>query len=210
MLAYVLPRQDVCVPTAHELQKHLLRSLPEYMIPAIFVRLHALPLSPNGKVDLTMLPKPTDANMLEGIAAKAPASPIAEKLLTIVRELLENDTVTVEDNFFLAGGHSLLGMQLLMRLRSTFGVDMTLRQLFEAPSVERLANSVENMLKESHLAAIWRDVLGQKQVGLDEDFYSLGGHPVLIATLRRRIATEFGREISAAELVAKSHHSHAG
>ncbi len=113
MLAYVLPKKSARVPTANELQMHLLRSLPEYMIPAVFVRLDALPLSPNGKLDLKMLPKPTAANLLERAAAKAPSSPIAEKLLTIVRELLENNAVTVEDNFFLAGGHSLLGMQLL-------------------------------------------------------------------------------------------------
>ena len=201
LVGYVLPKENARVPTARELQMHLLRSLPEYMIPAVFVRLDALPLSPNGKLDLKMLPKPTAANLLEGVAAKAPASPIAEKLLTIVRELLENNTVTVEDNFFLAGGHSLLGMQLLMRLRSTVGVDMTLRQLFEAPSVERLAISVENMLREARLAAIWRDVLGQKHVGPDDDFFSLGGHAVLIATLRQRIATELGQEIPAVKLI---------
>ena len=165
LVGYVLPRKGACLPTANELQMHLLRSLPEYMIPGVFVQLDALPLSANGKLDLKMLPKPTAANLLEG-AAKAPASPMAEKLLTIVREPLENNAVTVEDNFFLAGGHSLLGMQLLTRLRSTVGVDMTLRQLFEAPSVERLAISVEHMLGQSRLAAIWGDVLGQKHVGL--------------------------------------------
>jgi acyl-coenzyme A synthetase/AMP-(fatty) acid ligase/acyl carrier protein len=145
LVAYVLPK-NACVLTVHELQKHLLRSLPDYMIPTIFVRLHALPLSPNGKLDLTMLAKPTDANLLERTAAKAPATPIEEKLLAMVRELLKNGAVMAEDNFFLAGGHSLLGMQLVMRLRDTFGVDLTLQQLFEAPTVERLAVLVETML----------------------------------------------------------------
>jgi aryl carrier-like protein len=63
-----------------------------------------------------------------------------------MRELLKNDAVSPEDNFFLAGGHSLLGMQLVMRLRDAFGVDLTLQQLFEAPTVERLALVVETML----------------------------------------------------------------
>ena len=160
-MAYVLPKKNALVPTARELQKHLLRSLPDYMIPAIFVRLHALPLSPNGKLDLTMLAQPTDANLLETTAAKAPATPIEEKLLTIVRELLENDAVVAADNFFLAGGHSLLGMQLVMRVQKAFGVDLTLRQLFEAPTVERLALLVETMLKEARLAVIWADLLGE-------------------------------------------------
>jgi acyl-CoA synthetase (AMP-forming)/AMP-acid ligase II/acyl carrier protein len=146
LVAYVLPKEKACVPTARELQSHLLNSLPDYMIPATFVRLHALPLSPNGKLDLTMLPQPTEANLLESKAAKAPATPIEEKLLTVMRELLKNDAVSAEDNFFLAGGHSLLGMQLVMRLRDAFGVDLTLQQLFEAPTVERLALVVETML----------------------------------------------------------------
>jgi amino acid adenylation domain-containing protein len=146
LVAYLLPKGNASVPTARELQSHLLHSLPDYMIPATFVRLHALPLSPNGKVDLNMLPQPTGANLLESKAAKAPATPIEEKLLTVMRELLKNDAVSAEDNFFLAGGHSLLGMQLVMRLRDAFGVDLTLQQLFESPTVERLALVVETML----------------------------------------------------------------
>jgi acyl carrier protein len=146
LVAYLLPKGNASVPTARELQSHLLHSLPDYMIPATFVRLHALPLSPNGKLDLTMLPQPTGANLLESKAAKAPATPIEEKLLTVMRELLKNDAVSAEDNFFLAGGHSLLGMQLVMRLRDAFGVDLTLQQLFESPTVERLALVVETML----------------------------------------------------------------
>jgi acyl carrier protein len=96
-----------------------------------------------------MLARPTDADLLPGMTAKAPATPIEEKLLTMVRDILESDGVATEDNFFLAGGHSLLGMQLVMRLRSTFGVDVTLRQIFEAPTVERLALLVEGNLVEA-------------------------------------------------------------
>ena len=145
-MAYVLPKKNESVPTAHELQKHLLRTLPNYMIPDIFVRLDALPLSPNGKLNLLMLAPPTDANLLGRMAAKAPATLIEEKLLAMVQKLLENDSVGAEDNFFLVGGHSLLGMQLVMRVRDALGVDLTLRQLFEAPTVERLALVIETML----------------------------------------------------------------
>jgi amino acid adenylation domain-containing protein len=146
LVAYVLPKDRDRVPTLHELQNHLLRTLPDYMVPAIFVKLDTLPLSPNGKLDLTILPSLADAQLLEGRAEKTPASPIEERLLLMVRELLGNRTVAPEDSFFLAGGHSLLGMQLVMRLRETFGVDLTLRQLFEAPTVERLAGVIETML----------------------------------------------------------------
>jgi RNA polymerase sigma-70 factor (ECF subfamily) len=83
---------------------------------------------------------------IEAEAAKASATPIEEKLLAMVRELLGNDAVGAEDNFFLAGGHSLLGMQLVKRMRDAFGVDLALRQLFEGPTVECLALLVETML----------------------------------------------------------------
>lgn len=151
IIAHVLPKPNVPVPTAHELRKHLLRSLPDYMIPAAFVRLRALPISPNGKLDLRMLAPPTDANLLEGTAAKTSATPIEGKLLSLVRELLKTDLVGVEDNIFLAGGHSLLGMQLVMGVRRTFGVDLSLRQLFEAPTVKDLAALVGTMLEEEGL-----------------------------------------------------------
>ena len=152
IVAHVLPKRNAPVPTAHELRKHLLHSLPDYMIPAAFVRLHALPVSPNGKLDLKMLAQPTDANLLEGRAAKTPARSVEEKLLTMVQEILKTDGVAAEDNFFLAGGHSLLGMQLVMYLRKTFGVDLALRQLFEAPTVRQLALLVETMLGAEGLA----------------------------------------------------------
>ena len=109
----------------------------------MFVRLHSLPLSSNGKLNLATLESPTNANLLARTNGKAPTTEIEEKLLAMVRELLENDAVAAEDHFFLVGGHSLLGMQLLMRLRNAFGVDLTLRQLIEAPTVERLALLVE-------------------------------------------------------------------
>jgi len=146
LVAYILLRENAIVPTVHELQRHLLRSLPTYMIPDTFVRLDALPLSPNGKLELAMLPPPTQANLLDRVPAELPATPFQERVLTAVRELLDNDTVGLEDNFFLAGGHSLLGMQLVMRLRDAFGVDLSLRQLLDAPTVERLALLVETML----------------------------------------------------------------
>jgi acyl carrier protein len=146
LVAHVLLKENARVPSVHELQKLLQRSLPNYMIPAIFVRLDALPLSRNGKLDLTIMPRPSAENLLEKKVVKAPATEIEEKLLTMVRRILNNDAVQVKDNFFLAGGHSLLGMQLVMQLRDAFGVDLTLRQFFATPTVQRLALSVEKMI----------------------------------------------------------------
>jgi amino acid adenylation domain-containing protein len=201
LVAYVLPKENLRVPTVQELQKQLLRFLPEYMVPALFVRLHALPISPNGKLDHKMLPQPTDAQLLDGITAKVPATPIGEKVLTIVQDLLENDSVSAEDSFFLVGGHSLLGMQLVMRLRKTFGVNLTLRQLFEAPTAQGLASLIDVALKEKRLAVIWEDLLARKAVGLEENFFDLGGDLALIGALQNRITAEFGQRVAVDELV---------
>jgi len=146
LVGYILPKADEGVPTAHELQKYLLRSLPDYMIPAGFVRLQEIPVSPNGKIDLTMLPRATESNLLETMAGEAPATPIEETLLAMVRELLEREAVSADDNFFLVGGHSLLGMQLLVRVRQLYDVDLTLRELFASPTVRRMATIVEEKL----------------------------------------------------------------
>jgi amino acid adenylation domain-containing protein len=200
LVACVLPKKNARVPNARELQKYLLRSLPNYMVPDIFVRLHLPSVSANGKLDLTILAHPTDGDLLESAAPKTPARQIEEKLLTVVRELLENDKFEADDNFFLAGGHSLLGMQLVMRVQKAFDVDLTMQQLFGAPTVERLAIVVETMLDEARLTEIWGALLGRNHIGLDDNFFDVGGHPDLVVALQRRIATDFGSRISIAEL----------
>jgi amino acid adenylation domain-containing protein len=149
LVGYILPKADEGVPTAHELQRYLLCSLPDYMVPARFVRLQEIPLSPNGKIDLTILPEATNANLLEAIAGEAPATPIEETLLAMVRELLGSQAISTDDNFFLIGGHSLLGMQLLVRVRQLYDVDLTLRELFASPTVRRMAAIVEAKLIEA-------------------------------------------------------------
>src|ERR1700722_7266183 len=112
LVAYLPPKENERVPSVQELQTHLLRTLPDYMVPSVFVRLQSLPLSANGKLDLTMLAPPTDANLLQRTAAGGSSTPIEAQLLTMAQQLLKNDALRADDNFFLAGGHSLLGMQL--------------------------------------------------------------------------------------------------
>ena len=201
ILAYVLPKENATVPTADELQSHLLGRLPDYMIPAIFVRLHALPVSANGKLDLTALPLPTDTNRMERRVAKTRATPMEQELLVMARQLLKNDSLRAEDNFFLAGGHSLLGMQLLLRLRRAFGVELSVRQLFEAPTVERLALLGETVLREQRLVAIWTDLLGRNHIGLDDNFFDLGGRREQVSVLQQRIAAELDQNVSIDELL---------
>jgi amino acid adenylation domain-containing protein len=129
-----------------ELREFLARKLPDYMIPTDFVRMPALPLTANGKLDRTALPIPTRENALDAIAYRAPQSPIEIQVASIVSQLLALDRVGREDNFFLMGLHSLLSAMLIMRLRDRFGVQLTLRDLFETQTLAKLAERVEREL----------------------------------------------------------------
>jgi amino acid adenylation domain-containing protein len=160
LVGYFLPQKDVCKPTTHQLQTYLLQWLPDYMVPSTIMELQSLPVSVNGKLDFRVLSQSLDLHHTDGLVSAVPLSPIHGQLLTIVREILENESVTAEDNFFLAGGHSLLGMQLLVRIENVFDVTMTLQQLYEALTVDHLAVFVEKALTESRLVSIWKQVLG--------------------------------------------------
>jgi amino acid adenylation domain-containing protein len=201
LVAYVLPKENVSTLAAPELQKHLSDSLPDYMVPSLFVRLKAIPLSSNGKLDLKMLPKPITANLLKQRTLGIATTPVEKKLLATMRALIENDAVEIEDNYLLAGGHSLLGMQLITRIRNLFGVDLSLRQLYEAPTIERLAVIVQLQLNQKLLLAIWTDLLGRDQIGWDDDFFAVGGNAELAPVLQERIVKRFGRAIPIEQLL---------
>jgi len=122
--------------------------LPEYMVPAVFVRLGALPLNPNGKIDRNALPAPTPDNTVRDDAFVGPRTPVEERVMGILAPLLGLEQVSVEDNFFLLGAQSLLGTQMIARIRDTFGVELCLRQVFDAPTVATLSAEVERLLVE--------------------------------------------------------------
>jgi len=122
--------------------------LPEHMQPSSFVAVSALPLSASGKLDAMALPPPCDANLLADAEYTPPSSPIEDELAGIVADLLKLEHVGVHDNFFLLGGHSLLGTQLVLRARDTFGAEVTLRDLFQAQTVAKLAAKIEQRIVE--------------------------------------------------------------
>ncbi|OLE70421.1 MAG: hypothetical protein AUI36_03760 [Cyanobacteria bacterium 13_1_40CM_2_61_4] len=132
---------------AHTALENFLRvRLPEYMVPAIFVRLDALPLNPNGKVDRNALPAPTPANTVRDDGFVGPRTLVEERVVGILTPLLGLEQVSVEDNFFLLGGHSLLGTQMIARIRDTFDVELSLRSLFDAPTVAQLSAEIERLV----------------------------------------------------------------
>jgi amino acid adenylation domain-containing protein len=126
-----------------ELRSFLQIKLPDYMVPAAFVVLDALPLTANGKVDRQALPTPGKARPPLFEAFVAPRTPIEELLASIWANVLKVESVGIHDNFFALGGHSLLAVQVISRLRKVFQVDVPLRVLFDAPTVAGLARHVE-------------------------------------------------------------------
>lgn len=145
LAAYVVPAPHAQL-TESGLRQHLSAHLPDFMLPALFVRMDALPLTPNGKVDRSALPAPDATNTVREDAIRAPQSPIEEGLVEIVASTLGLEQVSVDDNFFLLGGHSLLGTQVITRIAESYGVELSLATLFESPTVAGLALEVERLI----------------------------------------------------------------
>jgi acyl carrier protein len=116
------------------------------MIPALFVKVDELPLTANGKIDRVGLPEPSDENILRDGDLVRPSTPVEERLAEILCSLFKVNEVGVNDNFFLLGGHSLLGAQLKVKIRNAFGIDIALRTLFDAPTIAALSIEIERLI----------------------------------------------------------------
>ena len=150
LVAYIVPDRDA-QPTAKQLHEFLAARLPDYMIPAFFVSILELPMTANGKVDSSALPPPCVDNLLpDHVAAnEAPRerNGLQQQISALVASLLGRPSIDADDNFFMLGGHSMLGVQLVARIRDDFGVKLTLRQLFTAPTVADLSTEVARLTK---------------------------------------------------------------
>ncbi|HSF41145.1 MAG TPA: amino acid adenylation domain-containing protein [Thermoanaerobaculia bacterium] len=140
LVAYVVPARTT-LPETSDLAGFLSARLPDFMVPAAFVILPALPLTPNGKVDRNRLPAPTEIRSPG--RSRPPRTPVEKLLSEIWAEVLGVGRCCADDDFFAFGGHSLLATRLVSRLRRSFGVDLPLRALFEAPTVASLASRIE-------------------------------------------------------------------
>jgi amino acid adenylation domain-containing protein len=140
LAAYLVPSGDAVLDRG-ELRALLKQTLPNYMIPADYVVIAAIPISPNGKIDRNALPRPVRSQELNQPEDSfcAPRTPMEERLAEMWRELLKLDRIGTRDNFFELGGNSLLAVQLAVRTRSTFGVELRLARFFDSPTIESLA-----------------------------------------------------------------------
>src|SRR5262249_3143963 len=138
LVAYVVPVQEPG-PPSRELRRFLAKQLPATMMPATFVMLETLPLTPSGKVDRRALPVPSSLRPALEDLYVAPHTPMEQQVAAIWCHLLCLEWVGIYDNFFELGGHSLLAMQLLSRVRDATHIEVSLVSFFEAPTVAGMA-----------------------------------------------------------------------
>jgi amino acid adenylation domain-containing protein len=144
LAAFLVPGEEAGVPDPAELRRFLRRSLPEHMVPTAFAALASFPRTPSGKADRRVLSR----LRLEGpagsaVAFAAPRTPTEELLAALWSEILGRERVGIHDNFFDLGGHSLLATRLVSRVRATFGGELPLARLFDAPTIAELARLLD-------------------------------------------------------------------
>ena len=142
LVAYVVPQGE---SDSREWREYLQQRLPEYMVPAVFVSLPTLPLTTNGKVDRRALPEPESIH--SAVEVETARTQTEELLCGIWSEVLSRAETGVTENFFDLGGHSLLATQVLSRIQAVFQIELSLRTLFEAPTVRELAARVDAALQ---------------------------------------------------------------
>src|SRR6185503_371193 len=185
LVGYVVPTGEAKVD-AKELRSFLGHQLPEYMLPSAIVELNELPLTPTMKVNRRALPPPLyDAQA--SVDYVAPRSAVEEKLAAIWAEVLRVEQVSMNDNFFELGGHSLLAVRLFARIESVFGKHLPLATLFEASTIEKLAE----VLAEEEWSAPWSSLVTIERNGSKRPLFCVhaaGGNVVELHELARHLS----------------------
>ncbi len=149
VVAYVVSKETL---NATALATYLGTSLPTYMVPAQFVQMESLPLNANGKVDKKALPDPSEGGLGTGVEMVAPRTTTEEKLLAIWQEILDRDTISVKDNFFDLGGHSLKATKLASQVHKQLEVRLELKDIFTKPVLEDMALLIDEATQQAFVA----------------------------------------------------------
>ncbi|WP_291584148.1 amino acid adenylation domain-containing protein [Clostridium sp. UBA6640] len=158
LCAYVVLNENI---TLDQLKEELRKDLPEYMIPAYFVKLEKMPLTRNGKIDRRNLPE--ISNLLDlRVRYEAPRNEVEDKLIKIWMEMLDVKTIGINDNFFDLGGQSLKATILMSKIHKVFNVEVSLRDIFKLATVKELAQYILKCEKKKYIEI--------KKVGL-QDYY---------------------------------------
>ncbi|MGK7956652.1 MAG: amino acid adenylation domain-containing protein [Crocosphaera sp.] len=154
LVAYIVPNSK---PTnlIDDLRRSLSNNLPEYMIPGTFIVLEAFPLTPNGKIDRRSLPIPDWTQNQSSETFVPPSNDIEGQLVGIWEQVLGVQPIGIKDNFFALGGHSLISVRLFSQIERTFSVKLPLSTLFKAPTIQQLAQEIQEVTK----GKIWESLV---------------------------------------------------
>jgi acyl carrier protein len=145
LVAYVVPQKEM-TPTTEELRQFLSDKLPAYMVPSVFVMLESLPLTPNGKVDRRALPAPDLQQELSNYVM--PNTEVERIIAGIWQKTLEVEKVGIYNNFFELGGHSLLLVRINQQLQEKFGLEVSIVDMFNYPTIHRLSQYLSTKLNK--------------------------------------------------------------
>ncbi|MEM9271688.1 MAG: amino acid adenylation domain-containing protein [Cyanobacteria bacterium P01_F01_bin.143] len=140
IIAYVVARTE-SAPSVKELRTFLKEKLPDHMIPAAFIMITNIPLAPSGKVDRKALPEPNISRTETEFVL--PRNATEKTIVDIYGEILKQDKISINDNFFEIGGHSLIATRVISQIRQIFKVELPLRTLFEHPTIVALAQEIQ-------------------------------------------------------------------
>ena len=142
LVAYFESRDGMSL-AINDLRTHLKKSLPDYMVPSIFIQMDKLPLTPNGKIDRKALPAPAESRSDTATKHVPPRDLVEQVLSRIWSNVLKVKDVGVQDNFFELGGHSILAVRLIIEIEKIYGKRLPLATLIQAPTIERLAQIIQ-------------------------------------------------------------------
>jgi surfactin family lipopeptide synthetase A len=170
IVGYIVSAQAVA-PTAAELRLFLKEKLPEYMIPAVFIGLKSMPLTPNGKVDRRGLPAPEGLDLAPAGEFVAPRDEVESKLVKIWEDVLNVRPIGVRHDFFELGGHSLLAARLMSLIGRQFNSNLPIATLFRAATVEQLAG----ILRDQGWSPTWSSLVSIQAGGTNPPFFCVHG-----------------------------------
>jgi aspartate racemase len=188
LVAYLITHKP-STPSSQELRGFVQAALPDYMVPTAFVCLDTLPLTPNGKVDRRALPAPGAGHAEQTGPRVAPSDTLAIQLTAIWEDILGVRPIGMRDDFFELGGHSLLAVRLMAQIEKVFGKELPLPLLFQAPTIEQLAN----ILRQEGWVVPWSALVAIQPDGSRTPFFCAevyGGNVHFYRDLARHLGSD--------------------
>jgi amino acid adenylation domain-containing protein len=189
LAGYVVAKPGITIDPA-EVRAYLRTKLPEYMVPAAIITLDRFPLTPNGKVDRKALPAPARSTAEAGSASVASRDSLDLQLIKLWEKVLNVRPIGLQDNFFDLGGNSLGAVRLFSEMRKLFGRSFSLSVLFQAPTVEKLAD----LIRKDGWTPTWTSLVPIQPRGAKPPFFCVhggGGNVLIYRELARHLGPDY-------------------